>query len=134
MAEEAAKKTGQTTVSIEEQKDEKEEKGIKPNAGNGGETDNRAVAAEILALRAERAQLLGYPDFAVFKLEPEMAKTPAAVRDLLMRVWQPARAKALSDTAVLEAMLVSDGLPAPLETGSAPKSSTLVSHGCGISS
>ena len=39
MAEEAAKKTGQTTVSIEEQKDEKEEKGIKPNAGNGGEMD-----------------------------------------------------------------------------------------------
>ena len=39
MAEEAAKKTGQTTVSTEEQKDEKEDKGIKPNAGNGGETD-----------------------------------------------------------------------------------------------
>ncbi len=66
---------------------------------NGGETDNRAVAAEILALRAERAALLGYPDFAAFKLEPEMAKTPDAVRDLLMRVWQPARAKALADAA-----------------------------------
>ena len=50
---------------------------------NGGETDNRAVAAEILALRAERAQLLGYPDFAAFKLEPEMAKTPDAVRETL---------------------------------------------------
>ena len=75
-----------------------------------GETDNRAVAAEILELRAERAQLLGYPDFAAFKLEPEMAKTPAAVRDLLMRVWEPARAKALADAAVLEAMLAADGL------------------------
>lgn len=82
---------------------------------NGGETDNRAVAAEILALRAERAALLGYPDFASFKLEPEMAKTPAAVRELLMRVWEPAKAKALGDAAVLEAMLVADGLPAPLE-------------------
>lgn len=82
---------------------------------NGGATDNRAIAAEILALRAERAQLLGYPDFATFKLEPEMAKTPGAVRDLLMRVWQPARAKALADGAVLEAMLKADGLPAPLE-------------------
>ena len=82
---------------------------------NGGETDNRAVAAEILALRAERAQLLGYADFAAYKLEPEMAKTPGAVRDLLMRVWEPARAKALADAAVLEAMLVADGLPAPLE-------------------
>ena len=82
---------------------------------NGGETDNRAVAAEILALRAERAALLGYADFASFKLEPEMAKTPAAVRDLLMRVWEPARAKALGDADVLEAMLVADGLAAPLE-------------------
>ena len=82
---------------------------------NGGETDNRGIAAEILALRAERAALLGYPDFASFKLEPEMAKTPAAVRDLLMRVWQPARAKALADAAVLEAMLRADGLPGPLE-------------------
>lgn len=82
---------------------------------NGGETDNRAIAAEILALRAERAQLLGYKDFAYFKLEPEMAKTPEAVRDLLMRVWQPARAKALADGSVLEAMLKADGLPAPLE-------------------
>ncbi len=82
---------------------------------NGGDTDNRGVAAEILALRAERAGLLGYPDFAAFKLEPEMAKTPGAVRDLLMRVWEPAKRKAVADAAVLEAMLVADGLPAPLE-------------------
>ena len=82
---------------------------------NGGETDNRGVAAEILALRAERAALLGYADFASFKLEPEMAKTPEAVRALLMRVWEPAKAKALSDAAVLEAMLVADGFAAPLE-------------------
>lgn len=82
---------------------------------NGGETDNRAVAAEILALRAERAALLGYPDFAAFKLEPEMAKTPAAVRDLLMRVWAPARAKALADAGVLEGMLRADGFAGPLE-------------------
>lgn len=82
---------------------------------NGGETDNRGVAAEILALRAERAALLGYADFAEFKLEPEMAKTPEAVRDLLMRVWQPARAKALADAGVLEGMLRADGLAGPLE-------------------
>jgi peptidyl-dipeptidase Dcp len=82
---------------------------------NGGATDNRATAAEILALRAERAQLLGYPDFAAFKLEPEMAKTPDAVRDLLMRVWEPAREKALGDAAVLEEMLKADGFAGPLE-------------------
>ena len=82
---------------------------------NGGQTDNRAIAAEILALRAERATLLGYADFAAYKLEPEMAKTPAAVRDLLMRVWTPARAKAVADAGVLEAMLKADGFAEPLE-------------------
>ena len=82
---------------------------------NGGATDNRGVAAEILALRAERAVLLGYASFADYKLEPEMAKTPAAVRDLLMRVWQPAKVKALEDAAILEARLQADGIAGPLE-------------------
>ncbi len=82
---------------------------------NGNAHDNRAIAAEILALRHERAQLLGYASFADYKLEPEMAKTPQAVRDLLMRVWEPARAKALEDAAVLEAMLHADGIAGPLE-------------------
>jgi peptidyl-dipeptidase Dcp len=82
---------------------------------NGNAHDNRAIAAEILALRHERANLLGYSSFADFKLEPEMAKTPQAVRDLLMRVWQPARAKAESDAKVLEAMLHADGISGPLE-------------------
>jgi peptidyl-dipeptidase Dcp len=82
---------------------------------NGNANDNRAIAAETLALREERAKLLGYQSFADFKLEPEMAKTPQAVRGLLMRVWDPARAKALSDAAVLEAMLHADGIAGPLE-------------------
>ncbi len=81
----------------------------------GGETDNRAVAAEILALREERAKLLGYASFAAYKLEPEMAKTPAAVRDLLMQVWTPARAKAEADAAILEEMMHADGINATLE-------------------
>ena len=82
---------------------------------NGDETDNRAIAAEILALRAERAALLGYDDFASFKLEPEMAGTPGAVRDLLMRVWEPARAAAEGDAEVLSAMMAEDGVNGPLE-------------------
>ncbi len=82
---------------------------------NGGATDNRAIAAEILALRAERAQLLGYENFARYKLETEMAGSPEAVRDLLMQVWEPARAKALADAAKLEAMLHADGHSGALE-------------------
>ncbi len=82
---------------------------------NGGASDNRAIAAETLALRAEMARLLGYPDYAAYRLETEMAGDGQAVRDLLMRVWAPARTRAETDAAVLEAMLMADGLPAPLE-------------------
>lgn len=82
---------------------------------NGGETDNRAIAAETLALRHERAQLLGHADFAAYKLETEMAGSPDRVRDLLMRVWAPARAQAVADAAALEAMLHADGINGALE-------------------
>lgn len=76
----------------------------------GGETDNRAIAAEILALREERAKLLGYGNFAAYKLETEMAKTPEAVRGLLMEVWEPARAQANADAGVLTRMMHADGV------------------------
>ncbi|KMW57941.1 Dipeptidyl carboxypeptidase Dcp [Candidatus Rhodobacter oscarellae] len=82
---------------------------------NGGETDNRAIAAEILALREERAGLLGYESFAAFKLETEMAKTPEAVEDLLMQVWAPARAAAEADGTVLTKLLHADGINGALE-------------------
>ncbi len=82
---------------------------------NGGETDNRAIVARMLELREERARLLGYPSFAAFKLEPEMAKTPEAVRDLLMAVWTPARIQAEADAAKLEERLHADGVNGALE-------------------
>ncbi|EKE43878.1 peptidyl-dipeptidase Dcp [Oceaniovalibus guishaninsula JLT2003] len=82
---------------------------------NGGETDNRAIAAEILQLRAERARLLGHDSFADWKLETEMAGSPDRVRDLLMQVWKPARAAALADADVLTAMMRQDGMNSVLE-------------------
>ncbi|MWB77716.1 peptidase M3 [Pseudooceanicola sp. 216_PA32_1] len=77
---------------------------------NGGQTDNTAIAAEILKLREERAHLLGYGNFAEYKLETEMAGTPARVRELLHAVWEPAKAQALADQAVLEEMMHADGV------------------------
>ena len=82
---------------------------------NGGETDNRDIAAEILALRSERAGLLGYDSFADFKLETEMARDPGRVRDLLMAVWGPARARAEADAEVLAKMMREDGVNGVLE-------------------
>ncbi len=82
---------------------------------NGGPNDNRAVVAETLALREERARLLGYPDFASYKLETEMAKSPQAVRDLLTAVWAPAQAQALADAERLEELMRADGINGALE-------------------
>ncbi|MEM6596081.1 MAG: M3 family metallopeptidase [Pseudomonadota bacterium] len=82
---------------------------------NGGETDNRAIALETLQLRRERAQLLGHDTFADYKLVTEMAKTPENVRDLLMQVWEPAKAQAMLDAEKLEQMMHEDGVNGRLE-------------------
>ena len=82
---------------------------------NGGETDNRALANEMLSLRHELAQLLGYKDYAAYKLEVEMAGDADAVRSLLMEVWAPAKAAADADAIVLEQMLVADGHVGPIQ-------------------
>ncbi|WP_375550682.1 M3 family metallopeptidase [Rhodophyticola porphyridii] len=82
---------------------------------NGGETDNREIARETLRLREERAGLLGYDTFADFKLETEMAKHPGAVRDLLMQVWEPAKAQADADAEKLTAMMHAEGVNVDLE-------------------
>ena len=76
---------------------------------NGGETDNRPLIREILELREARAKLLGFKTFADFKLDDTMAKTPAAVRDLLDRVWTPARARAAEERADIQALVERDG-------------------------
>jgi peptidyl-dipeptidase Dcp len=71
---------------------------------NGGEHDNRAIVAETVRLRAERARILGYPSYAHFRLETTMAKTPEAAQGLLRAVWGPARALALAEERELQAM------------------------------
>jgi peptidyl-dipeptidase Dcp len=80
-----------------------------------GAHDNRSLALEMLVLRQEMAELLGYPDFASFKLETEMAKTPENVSKLLKDVWQPAKARAEQDAGVLQEMMRAEGLNDDLE-------------------
>jgi peptidyl-dipeptidase Dcp len=75
----------------------------------GGPTDNKAIIAEMVALRAERARLLGYASFAHYRLDDTMAKTPDAVRTLLERVWAPARRRALADRDALQALVQAEG-------------------------
>jgi peptidyl-dipeptidase Dcp len=76
---------------------------------NGGKTDNRAVAIEIMKLRLEQANLHGYGSFSDYALADTMAGTRDAVNELLMRVWTPAKAKARAESAALQAMAASLG-------------------------
>jgi peptidyl-dipeptidase Dcp len=76
---------------------------------NGNKNDNSAVISEILKLREESARLLGYETFAAYRLEDSMAKTPQNVRDLLERVWEPARARAMADRDAMRALIADDG-------------------------
>jgi peptidyl-dipeptidase Dcp len=77
--------------------------------GEGGENDNRPVIAEMVRLRAEKAKLLGYPTWADYRLDDAMAKTPAAARGLLEKVWAPARARALADRDAMQQMIQAEG-------------------------
>ncbi|HWU62924.1 MAG TPA: M3 family metallopeptidase [Ensifer sp.] len=76
---------------------------------NGGETDNRGVIAETLKLRAEKAKLLGFANFAELKLDNTMAKTPANVNGLLMQVWEKARVRALEEEADIAKAIAAEG-------------------------
>jgi peptidyl-dipeptidase Dcp len=76
---------------------------------NGNELDNNAILVEMVGLRAERAQLLGYETHADYALDDCMAKTPAAVYDLLGKLWTPALARARAERAELQQMVHDDG-------------------------
>ena len=62
-----------------------------------GPHDNRTLVPEILALRRERAALLGYASFADFRLADTMAGDTHAVDRLLAEVWEPAKARAAAE-------------------------------------
>jgi peptidyl-dipeptidase Dcp len=70
----------------------------------GGPADNKAIVAEMVSLRAERARLLGYETFAAFKLADTMAKSPEHVASLLRQVWAPAVARAGEERDDLQAL------------------------------
>ena len=76
---------------------------------NGDATDNRALIAEMVSLRAERAKLLGFKTYADYRLDDQMAKTPQAARKLLDEVWGRARAKAHAERDALQTMITEEG-------------------------
>jgi peptidyl-dipeptidase Dcp len=80
-----------------------------------GEHDNRPLIREILTLRAEQAKLLGYDSFAAYRLDDTMAKSAAAVEQLLSQVWSPAKRKAAAERSELQALAREEGVNAAIE-------------------
>lgn len=80
-------------------------RGDNDNANNTG-----AIIARLVALRIERARLMGADTHAAFVLEDSMAKTPAAATDLLMQVYRPALVRAAEELKDVAAHAARDGI------------------------
>ncbi|MEM9106276.1 MAG: M3 family metallopeptidase [Pseudomonadota bacterium] len=76
---------------------------------NDGETDNLDNVANILALRQEKARLLGYKDYASLKLDNTMAKSADAVNALLMKVWDRALMRARKEEDEIASLITEEG-------------------------
>lgn len=88
---------------------------FKQRGDNGDANDTKATIARVVALRAERASLLGYASHADWQMADTMAGQPAAARDLLMRVWPPAVARVREEVADMTDIAEREGAPLPLE-------------------
>ncbi len=76
---------------------------------HGDEHDNNALVTEILALRLQKARILGYPTYAHLQLADKMAKTPERALELVMKVWSPAVAKFRAEVAAMQALADEEG-------------------------
>jgi peptidyl-dipeptidase Dcp len=77
---------------------------FKNRGDNGDANDTNAVIADILRLRAERAQILGFPTHAHLRMQDTMAGTPERAQDLMMRVWPAAVARVHEEVADMQAI------------------------------
>ncbi|MDR2562456.1 MAG: M3 family metallopeptidase [Prevotellaceae bacterium] len=84
---------------------EKIYKGYTNKCDHSDDLDNNATAAEIAALRVERAELLGYANHAAYVLEESMAKTPEAVNKFLAELWTPALAVAKNEAEQMQTLM-----------------------------
>lgn len=82
---------------------------------NGNANDNKALIAEILKLRQQKARLFGYETFAEYQLEDKMAKTPEAAYNLLKTIWDAALPKAKAEAAELQKLMDAEGKGEKLE-------------------
>ena len=74
-------------------------------AERGDANDTRDTIARIAQLRAQKGKLLGYPNFAAWKLEDQMAKTPEAALKFMNALVPPATARAASEAQDIQAVI-----------------------------
>ncbi len=77
--------------------------------------DNKTIMSKIVALRAEKAALLGYENHAAYVLEESMAKTPAKVQELLNQLWTATVPVTQQEAAELQALMDKEGKNEKLE-------------------
>lgn len=82
---------------------------------NNDAHDNNAVIAQILKLRHERVNLLGFATYADWQLQDNMAKSPAEATALMEAVWRPAVARAKEEVADMQALAASEGANITIE-------------------
>lgn len=82
---------------------------------NGDEHDNNALIAEILQLRDERVALLGYDNYAQWRLEDRMAKTPEQAQALMEAVWPAAIARVAEEVADMQKVADAEGADITIE-------------------
>jgi peptidyl-dipeptidase Dcp len=76
---------------------------------NGGEHDNTVIVGDVLALRAERARLLGFETHAHWRLENTMARTPERALQLMEEVWLPAVGRVREEVSDMQAIARAEG-------------------------
>ena len=75
---------------------------------NGDEYDNKQLINDFIRLRTEKAHLLGYPSYAAYVVDDEMAGTTDAVYGLLEEIWTPALESAKGELAEMEELFRKD--------------------------
>ena len=77
---------------------------------NGNANDTNATIAEILKLRQDRAEILGFPTHAHYRMADTMAKNPDKAMDLMMKVWPAAVARVKEEVADMQAIANADNI------------------------
>lgn len=84
-------------------------KGYINRGNNNNENDNKQVVKDLITARMEKAQLMGFNNYAEMALETRMAKTPEAVYNLLEQIWVPALKQANVELADIQKEIKKDG-------------------------